>query len=206
MAARQEIARQMAEYLYTITRHGKATQASNGAQGESLVPQDYASRVSSNPQSCEASWPLHRRICTKETDRVSGPAECYQHSTEPNPQSEVHRYAGSIYFITATKKLTRVRVFLLSRRAGFPRIHRSKTPTGRKTHVAKSPRACGPLRTEASRSVPRSAGMALSVGTRGCVVSPRLRVKRQRFPHPDRWLIAALFALLLLGVALTVLR
>jgi hypothetical protein len=48
--------------------------------------------------------------------------------------------------------------------------------------------------------------MALSVGARGCVVSPRLRVKRQRFPHPDRWLIAALFALLLLGVALTVLR
>lgn len=74
----------MAGYLYTITRHGQATQASNRAQGESLVPQDYASGVSSNPQSSEASWPIHRGICTKEIDRVSGPAECYQHSAEPN--------------------------------------------------------------------------------------------------------------------------
>lgn len=45
----------MSEYLYTITRHGQATQATSGTLGKSLMPQNHASRISRHPRSCEAS-------------------------------------------------------------------------------------------------------------------------------------------------------
>lgn len=40
----------------------------------------------------------------------------------------------------------------------------------------------------------------------GCGVSPMLRVKNYRSPRPERWIVATVFVLLLLAVALVVLR
>jgi hypothetical protein len=55
---------------------------------------------------------------------------------------------------------------------------------------------------EAHRVVPRSSRRRSTVGK----VSPLVRVKRYRVAHPERWIIAALFLALLMGLAVAVMR